>query len=1481
MQSREPIKESELIVQFKKQITSASIEETLSVFYRKSRNVKVQSVVFDLEYCEWCEMYSLSLLSLWIWELRLIGKALQVIFPKNSDVHRFLVSYRFMEFLEEHNVKFVHAYIQGVYPRMRQEVSPSYPLTFVSQKSFKTLLADLKDPNRLSVLLSGMEESEIVKSGAFRSVLLKELGDNIFLHGDGKAGHLMMTKINSLSVNIPTRSKKAPENVIYNSLKGLAGKSILEIVIGDKGTGIANLMRPVYALEKGISDDATIPECDLIEYAFLYHTSRRSPEERLGEFLSHYSKGSLPPPTGLYQLKELVRDYRGVLCIRSGASFVAYDFSTDSMPQVVRSDQVLGSSSLCDFGGVQYRILIPTNQIARPEIKAKPAVIAEKFASMGALDQEHVSIADFIAPEHLGDVDKEGRGIFKLLETVDRASVSSKPQMSLVIVDFEATEDLSTKSTYSILSELSHRQSPAKTIIAINVNQSSISALPYEKHSGELIRSPNTLAFDNDAVPYVFWVTSHLEKQQLVGCALALGKSSDASNNQTTLRTSLLSIPRNAIRNRIEKYVLSPESVVFQEGVKVLLLSDGYSSGYFEINKLFQSARSRALIVRWFVYQMMDLELELIVSLGSAMGKIIDEANKTLQQQVKGQPIDHINLRTDSRGRVAITRLLLVETGKKVLVVGDVVGTARSMLDTIRRLRHAKIQRVIAVVDARENNGLDSHLGGTDFELTSIVRKPLKYYRELPPGWLYHEIFQVDPDTHVLVRKIIRPKGPLWIESPNDGKHDHRGHNEFLEKIVIPERAFFSGHFVTGKKHMTHMFDVSRILTNHEVEITAAIHADIQSVEAAKRFEDRKDVLRVIFPMFNRGLDLIAKKIASEYQKTITLPIAESQLRSVFDQLNGELSDMCVVVLDDATDSGETMLRLVDLAERMGASRIYGYVLINRGDAYSVSRLEKLHQYGAATTHVRYLSEAQLPSYVIESCPLCQRRHRLDQLFENFGHESRFGMYLNDVMEALSEQSASSIGQGREVEKRSLYTSVEGKKLSLRQLIAEAEIYPELRHALTEVLRNFEVDRESAIALLGVLANENILPTNRFTGNSRLFYSSFIEAVKTVTGSLIRKQLIMLSPEQIGEILTVADAFHEAFILDNVEQLLNETIAEVSSFSRVALCILDSKACQANAGIIASVFAKLSKDVPNDLDSIQQLCDEMKQYWQAANREHSGRRSLRLDAYRELQGGRSHDLDHQYRDLLMRIGDGIREGVQEYWATYQSNLLDILSLVRLLISSGISHDLCNSLESKRVKLMRRLKEIDESMSLRDNKSRSVDDEILRLLEASAKETKHAWANILQELDKLKTNLKDSLFAVLTNCKEDLENKGIICVRHQPDDLCMVFGESSDIRLALNNLVDNVCNWSQAKQLLIEITIEPSTQSIVLKMFDDGIGASDLFSGVGLTRVREIASSLEGQFKLDEVLKDSLRFKEGFRTVAILELPSVPSKGNPT
>lgn len=55
-------------------VAGMAFEEVLASHLQKSRQKKYQSVVLDLSAVEWIELFDLSLLTLWIWELRERGK---------------------------------------------------------------------------------------------------------------------------------------------------------------------------------------------------------------------------------------------------------------------------------------------------------------------------------------------------------------------------------------------------------------------------------------------------------------------------------------------------------------------------------------------------------------------------------------------------------------------------------------------------------------------------------------------------------------------------------------------------------------------------------------------------------------------------------------------------------------------------------------------------------------------------------------------------------------------------------------------------------------------------------------------------------------------------------------------------------------------------------------------------------------------------------------------------------------------------------------------------------------------------------------------------------------------------------------------------------------------------------------------------------------------------------------------------------------
>jgi len=137
---------------------------------------------------------------------------------------------------------------------------------------------------------------------AIRDVILKELGDNIFLHADGRAPLLVMTKYRRIHPQ-PRRfqrgrrskTKRSARDIEQRYLRAINGSPVLEIVIADKGDGIPNTLRSAYEAEHKDTGVGTTG-AKITAYAFQYHSSRRSVEERIGHIKDAISDESLDCP---------------------------------------------------------------------------------------------------------------------------------------------------------------------------------------------------------------------------------------------------------------------------------------------------------------------------------------------------------------------------------------------------------------------------------------------------------------------------------------------------------------------------------------------------------------------------------------------------------------------------------------------------------------------------------------------------------------------------------------------------------------------------------------------------------------------------------------------------------------------------------------------------------------------------------------------------------------------------------------------------------------------------------------------------------------------------------------------------------------------------------------------------------------------------------------------------------------------------------
>ncbi len=243
---------------FPERVVSGVFEDLLNESYKNTFLGRVVEVTFDFSIVKWCEVFELGLIALWMLELLEAGKALTFVPPLDKAVYQFLTVYRFDSFLIEHNIQKVNDPAYKAAPATTELLrAPFFPLTFFNESTFQKLLEDLSFGNRLEIVLSDISETEIVKSGAIRDVVLKELGDNAIIHGDVRFAYLIMTKLG------PTSEAKAIDwarNMVDRAspierpfFERLGGNPFINLVIGDKGVGIRETLRNAYVSDPVIS----------------------------------------------------------------------------------------------------------------------------------------------------------------------------------------------------------------------------------------------------------------------------------------------------------------------------------------------------------------------------------------------------------------------------------------------------------------------------------------------------------------------------------------------------------------------------------------------------------------------------------------------------------------------------------------------------------------------------------------------------------------------------------------------------------------------------------------------------------------------------------------------------------------------------------------------------------------------------------------------------------------------------------------------------------------------------------------------------------------------------------------------------------------------------------------------------------------------------------------------------------------------------
>lgn len=1501
-----------LVIKFPRTVGTAAFEVLLKESHKSSLS-GAQKVVFDLTGSHWCGVFEVSLLSLWILELREKGIDVAFRFPTEPGVQKFLRGYKVDKFLDEAGVlKENESGGSDSATPSSPFRAPYYPLTYLNEQQFTRLLRELKTGNRLEMVLQDLTDTEIVRTGAIRDVVLKELGDNIHLHSGGSSANMIMTKRGTQVYSEARAHTDALLREVTDLEKPfftrLYGQSFLTLVIADKGIGLANSLRGAYDRDSLLENKKPDPaETDILEYAFLYHSTRRSIEERIGEINEYISKDAVkfPPPTGLYRLKELVREFYGLLYVRSGSSIVCYDFYSDHSRDEPRSNtDVKGLESLAYFPGTQYKIYFP--------VKLSPQQQAAKIVRLGTAERtaaaryEYLSVRPYGVPNAGAGPGQEAEGLFLLLQELNRLLIASSGKQLTVVLDFHNQQLFSPKALHYILVEAMQRQTSKFSVVVINLRVEESQWREAFKGRDDSPRGMMPLAVLGEGYNVHFFGPPPEEMRLLKDMADPEGEQGaealQLGEKYTYLFTfnlranrydfvhppaALIPFVKDAVKARLAEVLMSPSAGIFQKDARVLIPSGNYCEGYFEIYKLFANDDWSHSLYEWFKYWLILLRPNFVISITGHIGNLLAKAVDEVGQQAGGMPISHVRVETPVREEELINLTLndSVTKDQKGIIFSDVIGTTNTLKSVLRHVQHTDVLKIIAVVNAAEEDTQSLEFKGKVYEVDALVRHPLNYYRSLPATWLYSNVHLVDPENHVLIREEIKSEGPLWeeqrIRSDFTRFRDEEIEiliNNFLESCVISPRAYVEGHLTMGGRHMVYLFNMPALMANHLDDLAPIVKADAD--KKIIRSTSYSTVSRVFYLAFNPGMDVIAARLSADYPAAQPVQIDENELYTPEQEYGAE--DLgAVILLDDAFVSGDSLLRAYDVVERRGARLILAYVLVKRGNEYLARRLEKITRYGSAEVQIRYLADVEIPAYTEQDCPICKWSSDLLKLKDALPKDDLLESHVGwEIGKAAPLPVELVFAEGR-FETSSERSDV---RLRMRWRLELAKRKPGPRKELATIVRRFNLAPNEPThfmqvsCLLQVLAREqHIFLIDRRVRDDIFYFTHDI----VIACRWIIENATEITSDIFGATLTVVRAFDEEYLIGNLHRLYESTVSSRDKFAQVTLHTFLSRRAREYPGMVANVLEKLllnSGGAP-----VEQTIDILWRHWRNEEERALERKNSRLICFKELSGGTLHEIGHLRENVEAAAMAGYVDPDQlsTDWLAFSEHVTRILPLLRGCIGSNVTRELQDKMQSKIAAIDFQLRQArglflgagdgtdrlaGSHILLAADQLRQCADRIIDLIYTVPD-------NVASLLGNLKTNVKTIASRIIQQQQKDLRQAGIRVVRDFPEGACLVFGEEVHVGQIFQNLIENVWKYSGGTLLEIAARVHPDKERIDLVFLDDGRGIPDANpAGHGLRIVIRNVKYYCGEFEIDNLSVGDDEYAEGFRTKAVVTLP---------
>jgi hypothetical protein len=915
-------------IHFSEHVTTRTFERVLSSYLVQTRDRDTESVSFDFSRVQWCDLFELSLIVIWIDDLVSRKKGVTFSYPRceplasdeeattekrvarRKNVCSYLNRWDFDDFLRSRSIEILGHDQKYPYWPPDPEQDRILPIKlFEGERDFNEFLSNLEDRKQYEIIFKDTLSLSVVGSGAMRDTIMHEIGQNIYDHARGKCGFLTVGTIPSLEdVNRAAARYSSSTDLEKPFFRALGRSGYLQIIIADRGPGIAKTLKDVYVADPETPKGGKVrpPEDKIIDYAFEFDTTSKS-----GNKLKHEKE--LDEGRGLHWVKEIVYMNKGLLSIRSGATIVRYDFLTNRDRHSYKSNlDDSGLKQLARLGGTQIKILFPLN----PELTERPDRQRPIHTQLNLV--EHTPPSSYKVLEVRSYFDSVGEwtdeSTDQLIADFPKGA-RAREGSRVVILDF-ANTTWQKDELFPLLATLSMRQHNGLTVVGTNTEQ-----MPqiFDVASTVLADKIRTNPLKLKPILFVkdleFEALGMIDEDKKILASLSsTGEATAASRPKSVYEefaarndnlfyfdpvtgrlNSKLSIQEirsqlaHYYRGTLREIMLDQNNGIYYPG-QFVIPSNVYVDGYFRVNTLLTYAEyyRRVLFVLLDALLALDSPPDCILTFSSdssALGKDLAVRLKAIYKH----PVEHLNLE-DARDKSANAGKFLIKLGsKKIIILNSVIGTAASLeavLDVCQEPNfNISVQKLLSLIDARDKDKAERsdknffydryEYKGQVHGLDSILTNPLKFYETKPLHWRPEDIRRIDPKTNA--PDPVRPQPasePLWQPA---GEF-------FINNIVRNARALNIGHYARRHRHYIYFFDMLRIGNSVGPEIATKIEKDIDEysktipapptthINTARGEKSTGDsskdiqVTYVIYDESSRGAEQVAGEIAVRLQ---------------------------------------------------------------------------------------------------------------------------------------------------------------------------------------------------------------------------------------------------------------------------------------------------------------------------------------------------------------------------------------------------------------------------------------------------------------------------------------------------------------------------------------------------------------------------------------------------------------------------------------